>query len=197
MTAALILLGIVLGFVWAAWSPPRPPGVQLSAGTVQINESEAFAAADGRFAVIAAVVGLAAGLVLWRWRTVRGPLVALSLVVGGLAGAWSTATVGHLAGHGTNHGPPQTEIVHLPLSLHLTGLYALEALLAVLVYSVLTAFAVEDDLGRPDPERDAARRRPADLVQPQYVVQHSWAHGDGAGLAQQDELAPQDPSQGS
>lgn len=217
VTAALIVLGAVLGFVWAAWSPARPPGVQLPAGTVQINESEAFAAGDGRFAIIAAVVGLAAGIGLWWWRSVRGPWIALALVAGGLAGAWTMEKVGHAAGGGTNSGPPQTAIRHLPLDLHMTGLYALEALLAVLVYSVLVAFAVDDDLGRPDPERDAARRtvpagwpgqpdspaqpeppaQPDPLVQPEYLVQNAGAHGDGAGLPQQGQLPTQDPGQGA
>ena len=194
VTVSLIVLGAVLGLVWAAWSPARPPGVELPAGTVQINESEAFAAGDGRFAIIAAVVGLSAAIGLWRWKSVRGPAIAAALAVGGLAGAWVMGLVGHLAGHGTNSGPPQTEIVHLPLQLHATGFYALEAFLAVLVYSILVAFAIDDDLGRPDPARSAAAPR---SVQPEHFVQDSWAHGDGPGFPQQGQFPPQDPGQGS
>jgi len=197
VVVGLAVLGAVLGLVWAAWSPARPPGVELSAGTVQLNESESFAGADIRFVLITGVVGLLAGLLMWFRRDSRGPLVALALCVGGLAGAGLTALVGHIAGGGTNSGPPNTEIPHLALSVHLTGFYLFEALLASLVYSLLVAFAVADDLGRPDPVRDRMRPPPPQLIQPQYVVQYPWTDGDRPSLPQQDQFPPQDPSQGT
>ena len=204
ITASLIVLGAVLGVIWEAWSPARPPGVRIPGGTVQYSEtSESFAASDGRFALIVAIVGLAAGAVVWSRRSVRGPWVAFALAVGGLAGSWVMAEVGHLLGHGTNDGKLYTKIPHLPLSLHMTGLFAIEALLAVLVYSVLAAFAVDDDLGRPDPGRDLARRRPgvepprSDLIAPEYLVEYRGADGNGAGLPQQHEFPAQDPGDGA
>lgn len=205
IVAVLVLLGVLLGLVWAWWSPAGPPGVELKAGTVQIDESETFAAGDGRFAVLTGGLGLVAALAVWFARSVRGPLVALGLVVGGLLGAWLTATVGHLAGGGTNHGPANTEIPHLPLNVHLTGMILLEAALAALLYSVLAAFAVSDDLGHPDPRRDAARPSApawltgagADSVQAEDLSQYSRGDGDTPGLAQQDQLPPQDPGQGA
>jgi len=194
VTGGLIVLGAVLGLVWAWWSPTRPPGVRIPGGTVQLNESEAFAAADGRFGLITAVVGLLAGGLVWYRRSSRGPWVAAALAVGGLAGAWVMAQVGHLVGGGTNDGKLYTKIDNLPLSLHMTGLFGVEALLAVFVYSVLAAFAVDDDLGRPDPDRDAARRPSAEpLISPQYLVQHRGTDGNGPGLSEQGELPPQDP----
>jgi len=200
VTGGLIVLGAVLGLVWAAWSPARPPGARIPGGTVQINESEAFAAADGRFALITAVVGLAAGGLLWYRRSSRGPWVAAALGVGGLAGAWVMAQVGHLVGGGTNNGALYTRIDHLPLTLHMTGFFGVEGVLAVLVYSVLAAFAVDDDLGRPDPARDSARGVPAyqnqyfdRSVAPEYLVQYGGTDGDRAGLPQQGEFPTQDP----
>jgi hypothetical protein len=195
---ALIVVGVVLGLIWAWWTPAGPPGVQLPAGTVQINESETFAAGDGRFVVLTGLVGLLAAFAAWFARPARGPLVAFALGLGGLAGAWVTGLVGHLAGGGTNSGPPNTEIPHLPLNVHMTGLIMVEGALALLLYSILTAFAVDDDLGRPDPTRDALRA-PAlvgsmeGLVQPQHFSQDGWAHGDAPGLPEQDEFPPQDP----
>jgi hypothetical protein len=195
----LVVLGAILGLVWAWWSPPRPPGVQLPAGTVQINESESFAAGDMRFAIITGLVGILAGVAIWFRREMRGPVTALALCLGGLAGAGLTSVVGNVVGGGTNKGPANTEILHLPLSLHLHGFYLLEGLLAALIYSILVAFAVDDDLGRPDPVRDQLRAKPVvdDLVQPQYLLQYRGADGDGAGLPQQDQLPPQDPGQGT
>ena len=197
VVAALAVLGALLGLVWALWSPARPPGVQLPAGTVQINESESFAAGDMRFAIITGVVGLVAGLALWFRRETRGPAMGAALILGGLAGAGLTELVGNLVGGGTNDGPPQTAIPHLPLSLHLHGLYLFEALLAVLVYSMLVAFAVDDDLGRPDPVRDGFRPPPPGLglVQPQYLLQYGRTDGDGPGFPQQGQFPPQDPGQ--
>ena len=43
----------------------------------------------------------------------------------------------------------------MPLWVQMHGLLFLEATLAVLVYSLFVAFAVDDDLGRPDPVRAA------------------------------------------
>jgi hypothetical protein len=220
VVVALIVAGVLIGLLWAWWTPAGPPGVELKAGTVQINESETFAAGDGRFAVLTGLLGLIAPFLAWFARSSRGPWVAFALGLGGLAGAWVAGLVGHLAGGGTNSGPPNTEIPHLPLNVHMTGLIMVEGALAVLVYSVLTAFAVDDDLGRPDPVRDALRPvalvgagygygapspggpvpggpTPGDSVQPQNLSQDGWAHGDAPGLAQQYQFPPQDPGQGA
>lgn len=157
IVAVLAVIGALLGPVWELWSPPGPAGVILPAG-IQADESEAWVAADGRFALITAIVGLIAGLLAWylpRLRRVRGPYVVLALAVGGFAGAGLTALVGWaLRGDGKHFTcGSATCINHLPLTVQMRGLWFLEPFLAVLVYGLFVAFAVADDLGRPDRPR--------------------------------------------
>ncbi len=153
IVAVLAGLGAVLGVVWQWWSPPGPLGYVVAPGAIQPDETEAFVAADGRFAVIVGVVGLVAGFLVWRRRSLRGPVAVLGLAVGGLLGAGLTALVGHLLAGGSEHGKPNTLLPRLPLTVHMRGLLLVEAALAVLVYVVFASFAAADDLGRPDPER--------------------------------------------
>jgi len=162
---ALAVVGAALGPVWAAWSGPQQRAFVIGPGKLfPFDEVETMAAADGRFLVIVAGVGLLAGLGTWLLRpTHRGPLVLLALGVGGLAGAALTWWTGYLTGGGTRHGEPGTTIAQLPLSLHMPGLLFVEPALAILVYGLFVAFAARDDLGRPDPvrERVVAARHPA------------------------------------
>ena len=219
LVAVLAVLGALLGVLWQAWSPPGPFGLRLPAG-VQADETEAFVAGDGRFALIVAVVGLLAGLAAWFvpvLRRNRGPWVAVGLAVGGLLGAVLTELVGWaLRGDGSTYscgdGGSLTCIRHLPLTVHMHALLLIEAVVALLVYILFVAFAVADDLGRPD--TPAARHTPQPAAEsaaqsaqpvltppapsvpggpfvnggpsvgPQGDLQDPWRHGDGAGAPQ-------------
>jgi hypothetical protein len=187
---ALAAGGALLGVVWQAWSPPGPFGLIYSNG-VQPDETEAWAAADGRFGLIVAVVGVFAGLGAWFLRRVRGPQLVLALAGGGLLGGALTEWVGHLL-RGSSHTfacyPASGKAActdHLPLSLHMTGLLYVEPALAILVYGLFVAFAAHDDLGRPDPVR--ARQS----VDAGHEPDHSWGDGDRAGVPQQGDLPTQ------
>ena len=157
--AALLVLGAVLGVIWEAWSPPGPLGAILPQG-IQADETEAFVAGDGRFALLTGVVGLAAGAAVWTLRRVRGPILAVVLAAGGVAGAALTEWIGYLLrGQGHTFSCASATgrcISNLPLTVHMHGLLLVEGLLASLVYSLFVAFAVDDDLGRPDPARAGA-----------------------------------------
>lgn len=190
---ALLVAGVALGLIWAAWSPPGPRGGVLSAG-IQADETESFAAADGRFALLTGLVGIAAGVVAWYLRRQRGPIVAAALALGGLGGSLLTTVVGHVVrGSGSTYscGTDTGKCIdHLPLWVQMHGLWFLEAAVAVLAYSMFVAFAVDDDLGRPDPARLARAS-----VGPQGGGEQPWPHGDAAGASQQDDLPPQHPHQ--
>lgn len=182
--------GALLGLVWTAWSPPGPFGVIYSGGT-QPDETEAWAAADGRFAIIVGIVGLLAGVAAWLLRTVRGPYLVLAIGAGGIAGAGLTAWVGHLVRGSAHTFTCGNDTVvarcteHLPLTLHMTGLLYLQPALAILVYALLVAFAPQDDLGRPDPVRESVS------VQLAAEDDDAWRDGDRAGVPQQSDLPPQ------
>jgi hypothetical protein len=92
-----------------------------------------------------------------------------------------------------------TCVDHLPLTVHMHGLWFVEAFLAVLVYGLFVAFAVADDLGRPDPKPRAATYPPVPVasavgsqgysvgsqgysVGSEGDAQHGGGHGDAAGV---------------
>ncbi|MFN2518626.1 MAG: hypothetical protein ABR604_06210 [Jatrophihabitantaceae bacterium] len=151
LVLALAVLGVLLGVIWQWWSPAGGLGYVVAPHAIQPDETEAFIAGDGRFAVIATATGLLAGGVTWLRTSIRGPVTALALGLGGLLGSWLTGVVGHLMAGGTGNGKTNTLLRQLPLSVHMHGLLLLEAAGAVLVYSLCASFAARDDLGRPEP----------------------------------------------
>lgn len=206
LAVALAVLGALLGLVWSAWSPPGPAAEVLGGGRFAvIDESESAVAGDGRFLVIAAATGLVAALLAWfGLRAVRGAAVLLGLAAGAAGGALLTELVGHLTGGGSfagrlydlSDGSRQEVTLHLPLSLHLGGLLAVEPGVVVLVYGLFVAFTAHDDLGRPDPVRElvAPPRPPVPpygSVHPGDHPQYGGGHGDAAGPPQQGDLPPQ------
>jgi hypothetical protein len=144
---ALAAVGVLLGLVWWRISPARPPGYVIDAGIIP-GESESFVAGDGRFAILTALAGIIAALILWSRVSWRGPVALVALALGSVVGALCTAATGRLLGGGHASGKSGTTIEHLPLQLHATALLALEAFLAVLCYGALVLFSSRDDLGR-------------------------------------------------
>ncbi len=191
----MLVAGVVLGVIWSAWSPAGPRGGILKSG-IQADETESFVAGDGRFALLTGLVGVLAGIAAWYLRRQRGSLVALALVAGGLGGSLVADGIGHLIRGSGNTYPCGTEtgkcVEHLPLWVQMHGLLFLQAALAVLVYSLFVAFAVDDDLGRPDAARAARRDR---SVGPQGGVEQAGRDGDGSGAPYEHHFAPQDPDQ--
>jgi hypothetical protein len=181
----LALLGVVLGFVWSAWSGPQQRAYVIGPGKLYpFDEVETMAAADGRYLVLVAVAGIVAGVAAWgALRAHRGPLVAAALAAGGLAGAALTWWIGYLSGGGTYDGRTGSIIAHLPLSLRMHGLLFLEPALALLGYGLLAAFAVRDDLGRPEAPGSSS-------VQGGGHAYGRRGHGDAPGPGEQADLAP-------
>lgn len=150
VAGVLALVGAVAGLVWAAWSPAGPRALVVQPGAYIPEENEKFVAADGRYLVIVAALAIAATLVTWFLPRTRGVLVFCGLVVGTGAMSLVAEGVGQLAGGGTYHGRANTVIAQLPLTVHARGLFFVGPALASLLYGLLVAFAVRDDLGRDD-----------------------------------------------
>ena len=121
IVATLALVGIPLGLVWQAVSP-RSAGLVLQAGAIVPDETEAFIGTDGWFALLTAIAGLIAALLVWTRRSWRGPAAVVALALGGVVGALVTALVGHLTGGGESDGKA----------------------------GALVAFTTRDDLGRTE-----------------------------------------------
>lgn len=187
IVGVLAVLGAALGPLWSAWSGPQQRAYVIAPGKLYpFEEVETMAAADGRYLVLVAGVGLLAGLAVWLFRARhRGAVLVLALAAGGLAGAALTWWTGHLTGGGSRTGEPGTTIPHLPLSLHMRGLLFVEPAVAILLYGVCVAFVARDDLGRPDPVRERL------LVGRDRHPEHGGRDRDGAGSLQQGDLPPQ------
>jgi hypothetical protein len=198
----LIVLGALLGLLWSVWSPAGPAATVFPGGKFEPDETEAFIAGDGRYLVIVAATGVLAGGLAWLGARNRGPAILLALGLGGLAGASLTELVGHLTGGGSftgksyrfSDGSVHEVTLRMPLSLHTQGLLLVEAAVAALVYGLFVAFAARDDLGRPDPVRDALTARPGHpggLVDPGDHSEDGGGHGDAPGALQQGNLSAQ------
>lgn len=194
VVVVLAAVGCVLGPIWSWWSPPGPLGERIPAGTIA-DETEAFVAADGRFAIMTVAVGVVAALLAWFARSVRGPWMAAALGLGGVLGAVLTDVVGHAVrggGHAVTVAPGIARIAHLPLQVNATGLLLLEGAAGALVYGLFVAFTAHDDLGRQDPVRDSVRRRrQGDSVHRRRQPDDGGGDGDAPGALQQGNFPPQ------
>lgn len=179
--------GALLGLIWQWWSPAGPAAYVIGPGLIQPDETEAFVAGDGRYALIVVASGILAGLLVWFVKIARGVPAILALVIGGLAGAALTAWVGQLTSGGRGSGQTNTVINELPLSVHLSGLRLAEAAAAVFAYGLCVSFARDDDLNEPDPVRERARAS----VRPDIHLQYAGGDRDGSGGVQQGYLPPQ------
>ncbi|WP_375503755.1 DUF2567 domain-containing protein [uncultured Jatrophihabitans sp.] len=195
LALVLAVVGALAGLVWSAWSPKGPRALIVRPGIFEPDETESFVAGDGRFLVIAAVLGLVAALVVWFRRPLRGVAAAFGLAVGGFAGSLLMWLVGYLTGGGDSTGraiPNSTQryTAQLPLTVHADGVLLVQATVSMLVFGLLVAFAVRDDLGRPE----TGRPDPApDLIAAGAHPQHGWGDGDAPGPLQQSDLSTQQP----
>lgn len=121
----LALLGALLGLIWMLVLPPPP----------RAPDSPNWFQAVASFALIGFVTGLATGLLSWWWRSWRGVVVLLAVVLGSLLSAAVAGAVGSLAAPG----------VALTWAVVLCQPFG-----AALAYAVAVGFSTHDDLGRAD-----------------------------------------------
>ena len=88
------------------------------------------------------------GLVAWRLRALRGPVVLAALAVAGLLSSVLARAVGELLPSGSP--ARQVDAAFTPqLSLHALPALAVQAFFAVLVYTALVGLSADPDLARP------------------------------------------------
>lgn len=143
LTAVIgLLLGGPVGLVWEAISP------HLHLAAAVDGSEEAFraeVAADGRFLVISAVVGVLCGVAALVLARRRGPGVVAGLVAGGLLGAAVAARLGQHARHDTilsaleKLGASEGALPVVDFRLRTLGLLVVWPLVAAVTYAVVGA----------------------------------------------------------
>ena len=150
LIVVMAAVGALLGVIWAHFAPDRPLGYVIKPGAIIPDETESFISTDARFAIYTGIVGIAFGIIAWTRRRARGPVMALAVVVGGLAGAVLTDVVGRALGGGKADGAANS-VIRLQLEVHAAQLLCIEGFFAVAVYATATLFSDQSDLGRALP----------------------------------------------
>jgi hypothetical protein len=180
--AGLTVVGGVLGLLWA-WLAPSIHGVIVLTKSGQ--RIKAYLGNEGDHFFIAAflIVGMVSALVavaavlVWQWRTHRGPVMVAALALGGAAATAAAAGVGAVVAHwrygtadiaGAPVSPghrvhyvveaPAVFFGHLPLQVAVTILFP--AAIGALVYAVLAVSTDRDDLGAWPPVEEPADAPP-------------------------------------
>jgi hypothetical protein len=144
------LTGLLLGLIWLAWAPSSVSyllDIGNGTGAVVPAPTEAQVAGDGRYAMLTALAGLLFGLIGWRMRGNRGPVTLVVLAASSLLGSLLALATGQLLSTG-QHASALNTAFHPSLVLHGTALVFLQALIAVLAYTVCAGLSSDRELGR-------------------------------------------------
>jgi hypothetical protein len=167
--AGLTVAGALVGALWAWLAPPIHGVVALTKSGERVkaylgNESDNFFIAAFLIAGMLSVLAIIAAVLLWQWRTHRGPAMVAALAIGAATAAGAAAGVGALlvrwrygaidiAGapvsqeHRVHYviEAPAVFFGHSPLVIAATILFPAAA--AALVYALLAVSIQRDDLG--------------------------------------------------
>jgi hypothetical protein len=155
--------GLFLGWLWAELAP-RIGVIKMNDGFIYADsEPEQAVAADGWFAIIGAGAGLLFAILAWQLRRFRGVAMVIGLAIGSLLGAYLAWWIGYKIGMSEFTAAKATAKVgdHLdaPLNLRITdltaskwwppkitGVAAIQALIAVVTYTCLAGFSAYSNL---------------------------------------------------
>jgi hypothetical protein len=152
VAGVLIVLGVPVGFLWAAVAP-HATAAQTADGAVYTGfNNEVFIAADGILGGMGVVIGILAAIGAYLWLSRRGPWMPVALLAGGALGSLLASYIGHQVGLSTfnrlvvsGHIGVQFAV---PVTVKATGVLLLEPLAAVLVYVVTAGWSKFGDLRR-------------------------------------------------
>ncbi|MER7454755.1 DUF2567 domain-containing protein [Nocardia beijingensis] len=151
VAVAVVVASALAGVGWGLLAPTeRLLVVEPGRGVALTGESAHQFDALALFVLVGAVLGLLGALAVWRWRSARGPLLQLGLLVGSGAGAVVLARVGEQVAewsHPRPHDPPVGQIVTLPIDLGSDLALIVQPLIASLVMLFLAALSTSEDLG--------------------------------------------------
>jgi hypothetical protein len=145
--------GLLAAVVWWALAPTPTFHVVQGGIVLAQPEGSAWVAAEGWFAVVAAVFGIASAAVAYRWTRRSGVAVVVALALGGLLASLVMWRVGSWLGPDPVavqvKGARPTDALHLPLELRAKGVLLIWSLVSVVVSFGLVA-------GFDQPERPPA-----------------------------------------
>jgi hypothetical protein len=167
--AGLTVAGALVGALWAWLAPPIHGVVALTKSGERVkaylgNESDNFFIAAFLVAGMLSVLAIIAAVLLWQWRTHRGPAMVAALAIGAATAAGAAAGVGALLvrwryGAIDIAGAPvsQEHRVHYVIEapavffghspLVIAAIILFPAAAAALVYALLAVSIQRDDLG--------------------------------------------------
>jgi len=169
VVVGLAVAGVITGLLWAWLAPPVHGVVALTRSGDRVK-AYLGAQSDNWFTSAFLVVGLlsvlavVSAVVVWQWRSYRGPRMVVALAVGSVAAAAATTGVGTLVAH-ARYGSidiagapvsdqhrihyvteaPAVFFGHSPLQIAATLLFP--AAVAAMVYLLAAVATPRDDLG--------------------------------------------------
>jgi hypothetical protein len=167
--AGLTVAGALVGALWAWLAPPIHGVVALTKRGERVkaflgNEADHFFVAAVLMVGMLGVLAIVAAVLLWQWRTHRGPVMVAALVIGAAAAAGTAAGIGAVLARlrygvidiaGAPVSPehrvhyvieaPAVFFGHSPLQIAASILVPAAA--AALVYALMAASTQRDDLG--------------------------------------------------
>lgn len=151
VAVAVIVVSALGGVGWGLLAPTEQLFVvEPGRGAVLTGESVHQFDAVAMFVCIGAVVGVLSAVATWRWRSARGPLLQIGLLVGSLIGAVVMARLGEQVAewyHPRPHDPPVGQIVELPTEVSTWLALIVQPLLASLLVLFFAALNSAEDLG--------------------------------------------------
>ncbi|GAB1646036.1 hypothetical protein [Krasilnikovia sp. MM14-A1259] len=155
LTALVVALaGVPLGLIWT-WLAPSVPVLNAGANGIVVNDPspEQYIAADGWFAILGFVFGLAVAITAWMvLRRYRGPALLVGVTVGTLAAAAAAWAVGREVGLHAYEQWRETSApgatYSAPPDLHAYGVLLIPAFAAVIVLTLLAGWSSDPDLDR-------------------------------------------------
>ncbi|AUS80268.1 DUF2567 domain-containing protein [Actinoalloteichus sp. AHMU CJ021] len=152
LLSLVALTGLPLGWLWSALAPPVRLRV-LADGRLASLPAESYHRFDALalFVLLGLGAGVVTGFAAWSWRSRRGPVVLVAVVLGCLAAAWLANRIGTSFAMSRF---PLADTVSAGATLvrppELTTALALVAqpLGAALSYGMAVAWSGTDDLGR-------------------------------------------------
>ncbi|WP_245547959.1 DUF2567 domain-containing protein [Nocardia pneumoniae] len=151
VAVAVVAASAIGGIGWGLLAPTeRLLVVEPGRGVALTGESAHQFDALAMFVLAGAVLGLLSAIAAWRWRSARGPLLQIGLLIGSGVGAAVMARVGEQVAewlHPRPHDPPVGQIIALPIEVGSALALIVQPLIASFVLLFLAALNTSEDLG--------------------------------------------------